>query len=115
MHRHFRLPQAEQPTHPIGAPVAIELVEALEHVDLLVFEDLAAVRDTEAVAAARRHFRLPQAEQPIHPIGALVAIELVEALGHFNLLVFEDLAAVRDTVNELGLTPSGSRKRSTSY
>ena len=52
VHRHFRLPQAEQPTHPIGAPVAIELVEALEHVDLLVFEDLAAVRDTEVPAIA---------------------------------------------------------------
>ena len=59
---HFRLPQAEQPTHQIGALVASELVEAIGHFNLLAFEDLAAVRDTEVPAAVRRHFRLPQAE-----------------------------------------------------
>ena len=56
----------------------------------------------------RRHFRLPQAEQPTHQIGALVASELVEALGHVDLL---EKIKVPEGFDELTITslqpPSG--------
>ena len=47
------------------------------------------------VVGARSAHLLREAEQPTHPIGALGVSELVEALGHFDLRVLEDLAAVQ--------------------